>query len=52
MEITEIFSLGRDHHGDNDRRWYDDGWRNRYYYNRDWRHDDWDDRGYDNRGNC
>ena len=52
MEITEIFSLGRDHHGDNDRRWYDDGWRNRYYYNRDWRHDDWDDRGYDNRRNC
>lgn len=52
MRITEIFSLGRDDNGDSDRRWYHDGWRNRYYYNRDWRHDDWDDRGYDDRGNC
>ena len=52
MRITEIFSLGRNDHGDNDRRWYDDSWRNRDYYNRDWRHNNWDDRGHDNRGNC
>jgi hypothetical protein len=51
MRITDIFSLNRGNYGDHDRRWYDDGWRNRDYY-RNWRHDNWYDRDYDHRGNC
>jgi hypothetical protein len=52
MRIAEVFSLGRNGHGDNDRRWHQDGWRNRDYDNRDWRYADWDDWGHGNRGNC
>ncbi|MGB8993915.1 MAG: hypothetical protein WCC65_01200 [Pseudonocardiaceae bacterium] len=52
MRMTEIFSLGRHRgYGDNDRHWYDAGWRNRDYNNQDWRHN-WDDRRHNDRGNC
>ncbi len=53
MRMTEIFNLGRDHRDhDDDRRWYNDGWRNRGYDNWDWGHRGWDDRGHDHWGNC
>ncbi len=52
MRMTEIFSLGSHRgYGDNDRHWYDAGWRNRDYNNQDWRHN-WDDRRHNDRGNC
>ncbi len=52
MRIAEIFSLGGHHHGDNDRRWHEDSWRNDDYDNRNWRYDNWDDRGHGHRGDC
>lgn len=52
MRIAEIFSLGGHNHGDNDRRWHEDSWRNYDYDNRNWRYDNWDDRRHGHRGNC
>ncbi|MGA9690184.1 MAG: hypothetical protein WBR33_01745 [Pseudonocardiaceae bacterium] len=52
MRIAEIFSLGGHHHGDNDRRWHEDSWRNDDYDNRNWRYDNWDGRRHGHRGNC